>query len=274
MATYVVGDVQGCYQSLKALLSACQFRPGIDTLIFAGDLIARGPDSLSVMQWVLDHTDSVSAVLGNHDLHFLSVASDLKPVKARDRTEALLESSELDAVLDWYRRCPLTIDLPELDACVVHAGIWPGWDRPTWTDAIDHVHGRLRAESWQTHLGAMYGNTPAHPDQITSDDDAARFVINAATRMRFVKTTDLSLELTCKESPSEAPEGMIAWMDADTRTPIDRQIFFGHWATLNGHRRNHQVYALDTGCVYGGLLSMVRIDDRFGITVDCVDALD
>lgn len=272
MATYVVGDIQGCFQSLKALLTACQFRAGIDHVICAGDLVARGPDSLSVLQWVLDHQDTATAVLGNHDLHFLSVASGLKPSKPKDRTDAILESSDLDAVIHWYRHCPLTIDLPELQSLIVHAGIWPGWDRQQWLDAVELVHSRLQSETWVDHLQSMYGDTPAHPQDATTADEDARFVINASTRMRFVDPADFRLELTHKEAPADAPSDLVAWMDAPDRTPIDRHIVFGHWATLNGARRTREVFALDTGCVYGGHLSALRLDDQALIQVACVDA--
>ena len=271
MATYVVGDVQGCYQSLQRLLTACDFHPVFDHLVFAGDLIARGPDSLAVMHWVLEHQDCVSAVLGNHDLHFLSVASGLKPSKPKDCTEALLTSTACDAFVHWLRQCPLSLDVPQHNALIVHAGIWPGWTRETWMQEIELVHARLRSVKWIDSLASMYGDIPAHPNEISTEDDRARFVINVATRMRFVEVANFRLELKSKQAPNEAPDNLVAWMDAAGRTAVDRQILFGHWATLNGNRRNTEVYALDTGCVYGRQLSALRLDDRALITVDCAD---
>jgi bis(5'-nucleosyl)-tetraphosphatase (symmetrical) len=262
MATYVIGDVQGCFRTFQRLLTAIRFNPSADHLIFAGDLIARGEDSLGMLQWVLANQDTVSAVLGNHDLHFLAVATGIKHAKAADRTQPLLESTQLSGIIDWYRKCPLAIDLPVYRALIVHAGIWPGFDRETFLESIKLVHEQLRGPEWIATLKSMYGNEPVLWASASSNNEKVRFLINAATRMRFVQKDSLALEFGCKEAPQDAPSKLIAWMDAENRIPVDRQILFGHWASLNGRIADEQTMALDTGCVWGGLLTAVRLEDR------------
>jgi bis(5'-nucleosyl)-tetraphosphatase (symmetrical) len=268
MSTYVVGDVQGCASAFNRLLTALAFDPSTDHIIFAGDLIARGDDSLAVMQWVLEHQHACSAVLGNHDLNFLAVASGLREPKGKDKTTSLLESPICDAVIDWYRQRPLALDLPEHNALVVHAGVWPLFDRSTLLHEIQLVHQRLQSEIWVSALESMYGNCPDHYDHAKTTDDQARFLINACTRMRFVNQSTLALDFSCKDAPEFAPAGCCAWMDAPHRTMIDRQILFGHWATLNGRKRDSDAVSLDTGCVWGGYLSAICLDNRKLIQVE------
>ena len=262
MATYVVGDVQGCYQAFRKLITKLQFNPENDHLIFAGDLIARGADSLAVTQWLLEHRDSCSAVLGNHDLNFLAVACGLREPKSEDRIQPLLESSISGSLIEWYRQCPLALDLAAHGILVVHAGVWPGFDRETLMAELDLVHQALLSSTWVDSLASMYGNNPTHYNDAVIDDDRLRFLINACTRMRFVNTASLALDFKCKESPDMAPPHLRAWMDIAQRFDIDRTIVFGHWASLNGNRHDEQVIALDTGCVWGGHLTALRLEDR------------
>ena len=262
MATYVVGDVQGCWGAFQRLLATLAFNPQKDHMLFAGDLIARGEDSTAIMQWVLDHEDACSAVLGNHDLNFLAVAAGLRPAKSKDKTQPLLDSSICSDVIHWYRQCPLAKDLPGYNALVVHAGVWPRFDRGTLLKEIELVHQRLTADDWVESLGSMYGDAPAHFDEAKTDDEKARFLINACTRMRFVDQKSLTLDFNCKDAPALAPKNLCAWMDAPNRITIDRQILFGHWATLNGRQNDSNSIALDTGCVWGGYLTAIRLDDR------------
>ena len=262
MATYVVGDVQGCWGAFQRLLSALSFDSKNDHMVFAGDLIARGEDSAAVMQWVLDHHDACSAVLGNHDLNFLAVASGLREAKPKDRTQQLVDSVICEDVINWYRQCPLAKDFPEHHAIVIHAGIWPLFDRDTLLSEIQLVHQRLSGDGWVESLRSMYGNTPAHYSDAQTNDEKARFLINACTRMRFVDSHTLALDFNCKDAPELAPIDLCPWMDAPGRVTIDRQLIFGHWATLNGRRKDTDLIALDTGCVWGGNLTAIRLDDR------------
>ena len=262
MATYVIGDVQGCADAMHRLLSAIDFDAKRDHLVFAGDLIARGENSLAVMQWVLDHQDSCRAVLGNHDLNFLAVASGLKVVNNKDNTGSLLNASICDQVIDWYRSCQLVMDIEEHNVFIVHAGVWPGFDRKTLLTEVELVHKRLQSSQWVQSLAAMYGDEPNHFSQAKTDDEKARFLINSCTRMRFVEESSLNLDFTCKKAPEYAYQGLIAWMDVNGCQTFDRQILFGHWAALNGNRQNAALMALDTGCVWNGSLTAVRLEDR------------
>lgn len=271
MAHYVIGDVQGCRRSLLALVDKIGFRPGVDRITLAGDLIARGPDSLGVMQWVLDHQDCVDAVLGNHDLNFLAVAVGHRDAKPNDRIQALLDSTALDAIVSWFRSCHLGIDLPEHRALIVHAGVWPGWNRNTWLNEVEAFSAHLSGPDWVRLLAEMYGNAPSHPEACVTTDDRLRFMVNASTRMRMVHRDTQALELTFKQHPAEGPEHLVAWMDSPNRVAIDRQIVFGHWALLNGERRSDAVFALDTGCVYGRRLTALRLDCRRCFEVDCAE---
>ena len=268
MATYVVGDVQGCWGAFRRLLSALSFDPQNDHMVFAGDLIARGEDSAAVMQWVLDHHDACSAVLGNHDLNFLAVASGLREAKPKDRTQQLVDSVICEDVINWYRQCPLAKDFPEHHAIVIHAGIWPLFDRDTLLSEIQLVHQRLSGDAWIESLRSIYGNTPAHFNDAQTNDEKARFLINACTRMRFVDSHTLALDFNCKDAPELAPIDLCPWMDAPGRVTIDRQLIFGHWATLNGRRIDTHLIALDTGCVWGGNLTAIRLDDRQLVQVE------
>lgn len=271
MASYVVGDVQGCWGAFQRLLSALAFNPRKDHMIFSGDLIARGEDSTAVMQWVLDHQSACSAVLGNHDLNFLAVASGIREANPKDKIQPLLDSPICKDVINWYRRCSLAKDLPEHNALVVHAGVWPEFDRVTLLKEIELVHQRLRADDWSESVRSMYGNEPAHFDKAKTDDEKARFLINACTRMRFVDQKSLTLDFNFKDVPELAPQNLCAWMNAPNRLNIDRQILFGHWASLNGRVNHNDIVALDTGCVWGGYLSAIRLEDRRLIQVaSCV----
>ncbi len=267
MATYVIGDVQGCAGAMLRLLAVIDFDAQRDHIIFAGDLIARGESSLTVMQWVLDHQDSCSAVLGNHDLNFLAVASGLRAAKRQDNIESLLHASICDQVVEWYRSCRLVMDIEVHNAFIVHAGVWPGFDRETLLTEAELVHKRLQSSQWIQSLRTMYGDEPKHFSQAKTDDEKARFLINSCTRMRFVEDLSLNLNFNCKKSPEFAHRGLTAWMDAPRSQAFDRQILFGHWAALNGVRQDSSVIALDTGCVWNGLLTAVRLEDRQVIKV-------
>ncbi len=262
MATYVVGDVQGCADAMLRLLKVIDFDTQNDHLIFAGDLIARGEDSLSVMQWVLDHQDSCSAVLGNHDLNFLAVASGIRAANTKDNIESLLNDPICDQVIEWYRSCHLVMDFEAYNAFIVHAGVWPGFDRETLLTEAQLVHDRLQSSKWIHSLNTMYGNEPKHFSQAISDDEKARFLINSCTRMRFVEGSSLSLNFNCKTAPEFAGENLTPWMDAAGSQDFGRQIIFGHWAALNGVTQNSSLIALDTGCVWNGFLTAVRLEDR------------
>lgn len=262
MSTYVIGDVQGCFNAFQRLLKTIEFDPNIDSIIFAGDLIARGENSLGIMHWVLQNSNVCQAVLGNHDLNFLAVSMGLRQMETKDKIASLLNDSRLDEIISWYRYCPLVLDLPEHNALIVHAGIWPDLKLETLLEESGHFESALRNFSWQNLLKLMYEKAPDHWADATNKISRIQFLINACTRMRFLHRSTHRLDFTYKSSPIEAPNFLIPWMDVDPVSPIDRQIFFGHWASLLGSRRNDQIFALDTGCVWGYSLTAIRLEDR------------
>ena len=259
MAQYVVGDVQGCFEELMALLDQVDFEPSRDRLSFLGDLIARGPDSLAVMRWVLEHSDCCDAVLGNHDLHFLAITAGYKSAKPGDRIDALLADTRCADVVEWFRAQALVRHWPSLGVCLVHAGVWPGLSITALAQAAQLVQDRLQDDAWDVALKTMYGNQPTRFNPEDCVVDRARFLINACTRMRFLTQTG-DLEFTAKDHPRDTDSQLIPWM-LYPGVPRTERILFGHWASLQGDSLASDCVALDTGCVWGGHLTLLRLDD-------------
>mgnify|MGYP000719140790 FL=1 len=261
MATYFIGDIQGCYSELRALLAQADFCPNKDQLWVAGDMVARGPHSLETVQYLMSLGDSVKAVLGNHDLHLLSVIHGIKPEKKQDLLSPLLSSPTLNKIVDWLRHQPLLQKLPNEEVYMSHAGISPQW---TIDDAIacaKFAEKRLRSANLTKWLTRMYGEMPNDWREVDSRTDKFRFTINAFTRMRYCNS-DLTLEFACKRSPQDAPEDIKPWYLLSTETLNKSQWIFGHWAALMGHCPVPNAFALDTGCVWGGELTMLRWEDK------------
>lgn len=255
MARFVIGDVQGCFDELELLLARLAFDPAKDRLLFVGDLVNRGPKSLEVLRWVTTHADCVRTVLGNHDLHLLAVAAGISKRKPGDTLDGILAHPQCAAFCDWLRFQPLIIDLDS--ALVVHAGIWPGWTKAKALEQAAAVEAVLRGADWQSFLEQMYGNHPAHWDEAKSRIDKLRFTVNACTRMRFVDQ-NFNLQLKFKGEVENAPAGLYPWFDAPGRKPVPRPLI-GHWSAL-GLRLLDNVWATDTGCIWGGALTAVNID--------------
>ncbi|KPC49233.1 symmetrical bis(5'-nucleosyl)-tetraphosphatase [Amantichitinum ursilacus] len=255
MARYVIGDVQGCFDELDLLLATLQFDPTRDRIYFVGDLVNRGPKSLEVLRWVTTHSDSVQTVLGNHDLHLLAVAAGISKRKPGDTLDAILAHPQCAAFCDWLRFQPLMIDLDI--AVVVHAGIWPGWTKSRAMEQAAAVEAVLRGDDWKSFLEQMYGNQPAHWDEARSRIDKLRFTVNACTRMRFVDK-DFNLQLKFKGEVETAPAGLYPWYEAPERKSAPKALI-GHWSAL-GLKMLDNVWATDTGCIWGGQLTAINID--------------
>ena len=255
MARYAIGDIQGCYVELMHLLDRMAFDPQRDTLYLVGDLVNRGPASLEVLRWVTQHPACVYTVLGNHDLHLLAAAAGLSKLKPGDTLQTVLDAPELPTFVDYLRRQPLMLTLP--DALVVHAGLWPGWSAQQAQHLADEVSAVLAGPDWQQFLRAMYGNQPTQWRDDLSGADRWRFVVNAMTRMRFVDA-DGALQLKYKGELDRAPAGLLPWFEWPQRVTVPR-VVCGHWSAL-GLRHNASLYALDTGCVWGGALTGVDLD--------------
>lgn len=267
MACYVVGDIQGCYSGLVKLLDKLSFSPTTDTLYAVGDLVARGDDSLSTLRLLKGLGPSFKAVLGNHDLHFLAVSQGLRKAKKSDRLNTLLEANDLVSIVNWLRQFPLAMPLSE-NQVMVHAGLYPGWSIPDLLGYSQEISDILRGPLWVELLASMYGNGPEKWHDKLKGEPRHRFIINATTRMRYVKS-DLALDMQCKSAPADAPQKLHPWFSLpNLKIQAEQSIIFGHWASLLGKTSSKQFIALDTGYVWGNTLTALRLEDNKRISVD------
>lgn len=267
---YLLGDLQGCCDALLRLLQKIDFSPSRDQLYALGDLVNRGPQSLATLETLASLGGSAQCLLGNHDLHLLAVAHGIRPTHHSDTLNDILHSTQRDHWLHWLTQQRLAIHAHGW--LMVHAGVPPAWDLATTLQLAGEVEQQLQSPQRQDFLTVMYGNEPARwSDQLTGPD-RLRFTINALTRMRFVQA-DGTLDLKSKEGAGSVPAGCTAWFDAPGRASQGQPIAFGHWSTL-GLVNRPDLLALDTGCVWGGQLTAVRIDGgRREVTqVDCPQA--
>ncbi len=254
MSTYLIGDVHGCYDELIALLAQVEFDPRRDTLWLTGDLVARGPGSLEVLRYVKSLGDSVRLVLGNHDLHLLAVFAGISRNKPKDRLKPLLEAPDADELLNWLRRQPLLQVDEEKKLVMAHAGITPQWDLETAQQCARDVEAVLSSDSYPFFLDAMYGDMPNHWSNELSGLARLRFISNAFTRMRYCFPNG-QLDMYSKEAPEDAPAPLKPWFAIPGPVSNAYSIAFGHWASLEGRGTPEGIYALDTGCCWGGELT-------------------
>lgn len=260
MATYLVGDIQGCFDDLQDLLEQACFHPQHDELWLAGDLVARGPKSLETLRFVKNLGSQATMVLGNHDLHLLAAAHGLAKVKKRDQVQPILDAPDRDALLDWLRHQPLLAEHRKHPFVMAHAGISPQWDLSTARRAAREVEACLQSQDYLWLLENMYGDGPNswHPELCGIAQ--YRYTINALTRMRFCHP-DGKLEMACKLAPDDPATGDLKpWFDLPRREPLGKTVIFGHWAALMGHE-DQQVIGLDTGCVWGNSMTLLRWED-------------
>ncbi|WP_410741296.1 bis(5'-nucleosyl)-tetraphosphatase (symmetrical) ApaH [Citrobacter koseri] len=261
MATYLIGDVHGCYDELIALLHQVEFTPGPDTLWLTGDLVARGPGSLEVLRYVKSLGDCVRLVLGNHDLHLLAVFAGISRNKPKDRLTPLLEAPDADELLNWLRRQPLLQVDEEKKLVMAHAGITPQWDLQTAKDCARDVEAVLSSDSYPFFLDAMYGDMPNNWTPELTGLARLRFITNAFTRMRYCFPNG-QLDMYSKESPENAPAPLKPWFAIPGPVSEAYSIVFGHWASLEGKGTPEGIYGLDTGCCWGGDLTCLRWEDK------------
>lgn len=265
--TLAIGDLQGCNGSLAALLAHCG-RAAAGELWFAGDLVNRGPDSLGALQRVRAFGDRATAVLGNHDLHLLTTASGARAPHRGDTLHDVLVSPDRDALLDWLRRRPLAHFAD--GRLLVHAGVFPQWTAEQTLALAAEVEQVLRSRHWVDFLKILYGDTPDRWDDALSGDDRLRAIVNALTRMRFIDASG-RMDFDIKEGAGSAPSGWMPWFDAPGRRTADVTVVFGHWST-QGLVLAPNLIGLDTGCVWGGSLTAVRLEDRAVFQVACPQA--
>ena len=263
MATYAIGDVQGCHRELMALLAAVSFNEMRDRLWLVGDLVNRGPQSAAVLRSVMALGASVVTVLGNHDLHLLACACvpGITP-RRRDTLDDILDAPDRDAMLAWLRRQPLLHHDATLDYTLVHAGLAPQWDLATAQACAREVEEVLRGDDFVDFLQHMYGDEPAQWQTSLRGHARLRYITNCLTRIRYCGA-DGSIDLKDKGEPT-ADSGLIPWFRMPARASRDLRIVFGHWSTLRLAATEWQslrVYPLDTGAVWGGELTAMRLED-------------
>lgn len=258
MAVYAIGDVQGHLEPLQALLTRIDFRSDRDLLWFTGDLVNRGQQSLEVLRFVRQFGQRAITVLGNHDLHLLAVASGHAKPKRRDTLEAVLAAPDRDELLAWLRSRPLLHNDRNLGYTLVHAGLLPQWDLAMAKRLAAEVEGLLRGAGYLDFFAHMYGNLPDHWHEDLRGHDRARLIVNAFTRLRFCDLEG-AMDLRHKGAPNSQPVDLLPWFRVPGRRTAGERIVFGHWSTL-GLYRDDGVLGLDSGCVWGGALTAVRLD--------------
>lgn len=253
---HLIGDVQGCASALRRLLTEIGFSPSRDRLVLLGDLVNRGPDSLGVLKMLAGFEGAASCLLGNHDLHLLAVAHGVRKLHAGDTFRDVLDSADSAAWLDWLRTQPLA--LMESGWLCVHAGVAPQWTPPQTLALAAEVQTLLSGPHLPAFLQVMYGNEPRRWHDQLAGAERARLIINTLTRIRFC-SADGTLDFKTKEGAGAAPEGLLPWFEVPGRRSADQPIAFGHWSTL-GLVNRPNLLAIDTGCVWGGALTAVRVD--------------
>ena len=268
---YLVGDLQGCCDAFERLLAEIGFSPSRDRLTVLGDLVNRGPQSLAVLRRVRALGAAADALLGNHDLHLLAVAHGVRPEHRTDTLREILDAPDREAWLDWLRRRPLAL-MREGWLCV-HAGVSPAWSGAQTLVLAAEVEALLQGPDLGAFLPMMYGNQPAIWRDTLQGPDRWRHVINVLTRIRFVDA-DGALDFKAKEGAASAPPGLVPWFEFPQRASADTPIAFGHWSTL-GLVNRPSLLSLDTGCVWGGALTAVRVDGgrREVVQVACGQAV-
>lgn len=291
MTTYAIGDIQGCARSFEGLLEAIGFdssAPSADRLWLAGDLVNRGPDSLGVLRRVMSLEDRAIVVLGNHDLHLLAIAADVRPPWPGDTIDEILAAPDRDALIDWLRRQPLLHHDPRTRTVLVHAGLPPGWSLTEALDRAAEVEEALAGPAWRDVLQTLYGNAPRAWSPGLGPEDRRRYTINALTRMRYCDAAG-RLDFAHNGPPGTQPPGLRPWFElrdpgSDTGPGPDTgpdtgepHIVFGHWASL-GLVREPGYSCIDTGCVWGRSLTALPLDPpgRPGetgepVSVPCLD---
>lgn len=277
MAQYFIGDIQGCHHAFQQLLLQVDFSASRDTLFLLGDLVNRGPDSAAVLRQCMAWGDAVQAVLGNHDLHLLAAAHGMRKSSRRDTLANVLEAPDRDALLGWLRQQPLArswTDRYGQQVLMVHAGVQPSWTLEQTLALSREVQQVLTSPDLPRFLQVMYGNLPDRWSEDLRGDDRLRVIVNTLTRLRFC-TADGRMDFDSSESAEQAPPGLMPWFMCPDRRTAQDVVAFGHWSTL-GLINLPQLMALDTGCVWGGQLTAVRIQDdlqqRQLSQIDCEQA--
>lgn len=265
MAIYAVGDVQGCFEALEALLARCAFDPARDRVWLTGDLVNRGPQSLEVLRFVRGLGNAAVTVLGNHDLHLLAVAHGAARLRDKDTLDTVLAAPDRDGLLEWLAARPLLHYDATQNSVLVHAGLWPTWDVAQARRLAGEVEAQLRAARAPL-LAQLYGDAPRQWDEALIGPPRWRLIVNVMTRMRYLDS-DGQLDFAPKGPPGTQPAGRVPWFALPRVTHATRTVF-GHWSSL-GLLHGPNLLGIDSGCVWGESLSAVRLDDGAVFRVRC-----
>jgi len=271
MKNYVIGDIQGCYKGLKKVLKAAKFKPDEDKLWAVGDLIARGPDSLSTLAFLKDMGEHFDTVLGNHDLHLLAAAHGVSKVKPQDKLADLMKDKQFPAYIDFLLSKPLALQ-PQKHVLITHAGLYPQWSFKKALKMSGKVQKEILAPKPSDFFKNMYGNSPSTWSKTLSPTDKRRFAVNALTRMRYVDMS-MALDFDTKTHPRNAPKNLLPWFEVNNSKLSSKDtIIFGHWASLLGQIPKSiacpaKVIALDTGYVWGNKMSLYCLETQQTTTI-------
>jgi len=263
MANYVVGDIQGCFDSLVSLLDCVKFDPNSDTLYCVGDLVNRGPKSLETLRFLKSLGGSVQPVLGNHDLHLISCYYGIRQLKTNDTANDVLKADDAEELILWLRQLPLAIHIPESNVFISHAGLYPGWTIKKGLKYAALFENRLKSDNYLKLLNKMYGNRPNKYSKSFSESKAWLFTVNVFTRMRYCYK-DSRLNFKEKSDPSSNPKNsVVPWFELPNKRSNDTRVIFGHWSSLGLYKKDN-IIGLDTGCVWGQEMTLYDIDkDQF-----------
>jgi bis(5'-nucleosyl)-tetraphosphatase (symmetrical) len=270
MAIYAIGDVQGCFDELQALLNLINFNPTNDQLWFTGDLVNRGEKSLETLRFVKQLGTSAVTVLGNHDIHLLVSANFPERIKKKDTLQSIITAPDCDELLDWLRKQPLFHY--KHDIGMMHAGIPPQWDLTKTQTLATIAQKALRADNYRDTLAQLYSDQPDRWSKDLKGIEQLRFIISAFTRMRYC-TKKGQLDFQYSGELGSQPAHLMPWFDAPNRKIAPTQLIFGHWAALGYYTKNN-CYCIDTGCIWGRELSALRIDtpqmEKFSVSRNTV----
>jgi bis(5'-nucleosyl)-tetraphosphatase (symmetrical) len=265
MATYAIGDIQGCFTPFQQLLRQIGFDSGKDSLWLTGDLVNRGPESLEVLRWVFEHQDCVQIVLGNHDLHLLALSEGFGRIHASDTLLPILNAADGKVLIDWLRCQPLMV--AGNGYAMVHAGLLPEWTIDRALSLAEEVENVLSGPNYREFLSRMYGNKPTRWSEDLKGVERLRLIVNAMTRMRLM-TRDGEMDLAFKGELADAPARLIPWFASERRRSHEMPIVCGHWSAL-GLFVTDDILAIDTGCLWGGSLTALRLEDRQVFALPC-----
>lgn len=269
MPDYAIGDVQGCYDSLQGLLEVIDFDDSSDQLWFVGDLVNRGPQSLAVLRFIHALPIPANITLGNHDLHLLArLFGQHSPKKQDDTLSEIMLADDGEELGHWLRKQSILCYSSKLRVVMCHAGISPLWDLPLACRLAKELEAILSGEDYRIFLNQMYGNKPDKWSDEFKGMDRLRLITNCFTRMRFCYA-DGRLNLDFKGPVAEAPTSLYPWYEVPGRLRIDADIVFGHWASLMGVCSNPNIHPIDQGCLWGGHLAALRLQDKQLFSVSC-----